>query len=132
MRIVGVFIFFLFLYEFSVAEIKTTGDVKLKLSEQVFLVIPEACIDSTNHPSRSQKRKEKIIRAILACPLPLGFIGAHRIYMGTKPIVPIMYIATVGGCFGILPLIDFIIILKEKDPERFRNNNRIFMWTKEK
>lgn len=71
---------------------------------------------------------KKTMAAVLAFPLPFGFFGAHRIYMGTKPVVPVTYIATLGGCFGILPFIDFCVILSKKDLKKFENNHKVFMW----
>jgi TM2 domain-containing membrane protein YozV len=71
---------------------------------------------------------KKLTAAVLAFPFPFGIVGLHRIYLGTAPYVPVVYIATIGGVFGILPLIDFIVILAEKDPERFVANNKVFMW----
>lgn len=79
---------------------------------------------------KNDDRTRKITAAVLAFPLPFGVVGAHRIYLNSKPIVPISYIATVGGCFGIVPLIDFIVILKEPTTEKFEKNNKIFMWIK--
>ena len=76
------------------------------------------------------KKNEKLTAAILAFPLPFGFTGLHRIYLGTKPYVPLVYISTLGGCFGILPLVDFIIILKTKDIETLRNEPKVFMFAK--
>ena len=76
------------------------------------------------------EKNQKIIAAILACPLPFGWVGAHRIYLGAKPIVPIVYIATFGGCFGILPFIDFVVLLTNKNLEKYENNSKIFMWVK--
>lgn len=75
-------------------------------------------------------RQERIISAILAAPLPTGIVGGHRIYLGTKPHIPIVYIATFGGFFGILPFIDFCVILTA-DSEKlksFENNPQLFMW----
>jgi TM2 domain-containing membrane protein YozV len=90
------------------------------------------CYSSNNHNFHKFKFKikdtKKLTAAVLAFPLPFGFFGAHRIYMGTKPIVPIIYIATLGGCVGILPLIDFIKILMEKDLKKYENNSNVFMW----
>lgn len=79
-------------------------------------------------------KQERTISAILALPLPTGIIGGHRIYLGTKPFVPVVYIATFGGCFGILPFIDFVTILMA-DPEKlksFENNPHLFMWIERK
>lgn len=66
----------------------------------------------------------------MAFPIPFGIVGLHRIYLGTQPYVPVVYIATVGGCFGILPMIDFIVIILEKDIQLLTNNPRVFMWAK--
>lgn len=74
---------------------------------------------------------KRSIAAVLAFPL-LGIVGLHRIYLGTKPYVPVVYIATLGGCAGILPLIDFcVILLSDKETfESYQNNPRVFMWAK--
>ena len=60
--------------------------------------------------------------------IPLGMLGMHRIYLGTKPIVPIFYILTFGGGFGILPFIDFVVLIMADDVKPYLNNPRIFMW----
>ena len=75
-------------------------------------------------------KKKKWAAALLAFPL-FGITGAHRVYLGTIPIMPLAYMATLGG-FGILPLIDFIVILatpKDKLDE-FYENGKVFMWGK--
>ena len=59
-----------------------------------------------------------------------GPLGGHRLYLGTKPIVPIVYTLTLGGGVGILPFIDLIVICFSKDISRFENNDKIFMWAK--
>jgi TM2 domain-containing membrane protein YozV len=87
--------------------------------------------DSLHHKRVSKKEKrKKLIAAISAFPFPFGFVGAHRVILGTKPWVPVVYVATFGGCFGILPLIDFIVIICNNDVEKFENNPNVFMWTK--
>jgi len=74
------------------------------------------------------KRRKKIIATLLAFPLPCGIIGLHRVYLGTKPYVPLVYIATVGGAVGIVPFIDFIVLLLEKDISKYENNPNVIMW----
>ena len=76
------------------------------------------------------KNSRKVTAAVMAFPIPFGIVGLHRIYLGTEPYVPVVYIATVGGCFGILPLIDFFVVIFEKNTEQFINNPRVFMWAK--
>lgn len=77
-----------------------------------------------------EKGKKKFVAALFAFPFPLGFMGAHRVMLGTKPWVPVVYVATFGGCFGILPLIDFCVITFSKDLTPYENNSNIFMWMK--
>lgn len=73
---------------------------------------------------------QNIIAAALAFPFPFGCVGLHRVYLGTAPHVPIVYAATAGGVFGILPLIDCIILLSKKNISDFQNNNAVIMWIK--
>jgi len=75
-----------------------------------------------------QKKNKKLVAAALAFPFPFGIVGLHRIYLGTAPYVPIVYIGTVGGGLGILPFIDFCVLVLDKDFERYNNNNKVFMW----
>lgn len=76
------------------------------------------------------ERKKKLLAEFFSFPFPLGFVGAHRILLGTKPWVPVVYVITFGGCFGLLPLVDFCVIAFSKDIEKFENNPNIFMWVK--
>lgn len=77
----------------------------------------------------SKKENKKLIAAILAFPVPFGFIGLHRIYLGTEPWIPVVYLITAGGGM-ILPLIDFIAILcaDKEELKKYENNNKMFMW----
>lgn len=83
--------------------------------------------DSLN--TSSYKRKKRIA-AILAFPFPFGLLGLHRVFLGTKPYIPFVYIGTLGGCFLILPIIDFISILSADEDafRKFENNSKAFMW----
>ncbi len=78
----------------------------------------------------TDNQKKKLIAAMMAFPFPFGFMGAHRIMLGTKPWVPVVYVATFGGCFGLIPLIDFCVITFGKDIEQYENNPSVFMWVK--
>jgi hypothetical protein len=40
----------------------------------------------------------------------------------------VVYIGTLGGIFGILPFIDFCVLVLDKDIDRYLENPRIFMW----
>jgi TM2 domain-containing membrane protein YozV len=80
---------------------------------------------------KKQKLNKKITAAVLAFPFPFGMVGLHRIYLGTKPFVPVAYIASLGGVFGILPFIDFCAITFDKNFDQYRDNGKVFMWLKE-
>ena len=80
---------------------------------------------------KKQKLNKRITSAVLAFPFPFGMVGLHRIYLGTKPHVPVVYIASLGGVFGILPLIDFFVITFAKDFDHYRDNGKVFMWVKD-
>jgi TM2 domain-containing membrane protein YozV len=77
---------------------------------------------------RKQRANKRVTAAILAFPFPFGIVGLHRIYLGTAPYVPVVYIASLGGVFGILPFIDFCVIALDKDLERYKENKKVFMW----
>lgn len=77
---------------------------------------------------KKQKLNKRITAAVLAFPFPFGMVGLHRIYLGTKPYVPVAYIASLGGVFGILPLIDFFAITCDKNFDQYRDNGKVFMW----
>lgn len=78
---------------------------------------------------RNGKGKSKTVAAVLAFPLT-GITGIHRVYLGTAPYVPVVYMLTLGGCVGILPFIDFVVILTENDLSRYEDNRKLFMWMK--
>jgi len=75
-----------------------------------------------------QKKNKRITAAILAFPLPFGIVGLHRIYLGTSPHVPVVYIGSLGGIFGILPFIDFCVLILGKNVDRYIENKKVFMW----
>jgi TM2 domain-containing membrane protein YozV len=59
----------------------------------------------------------------------LGGLGVHRFYLGTKPLTGIGYILTCGGIFGIVPLIDFIVLIIDHDDiSPYIDNPKFFMW----
>lgn len=89
--------------------------VKLKKFEKVLAQIQKLTVEN-----------KKITAAFFT--LTLGMLGAHRIYLGTKPWVPAAYLFTFGGGFFILPAIDLIMILITKDISKYEQNDKIIMW----
>lgn len=59
----------------------------------------------------------------------LGGIAIHRVYLGGKPILVLGYFITCGGIFGIVPLIDLIVLaINFDDISKYVGNNKFFMW----
>jgi TM2 domain-containing membrane protein YozV len=97
--------------------------------------VDETLLGTSGRPSpllqalrHKQKKNKKVVAALLAFPFPFGIVGLHRIYLGCAPYVPVAYIGSLGGVFGILPFIDFCVLLLDKDIDRYINNKKIFMW----
>jgi TM2 domain-containing membrane protein YozV len=59
----------------------------------------------------------------------LGGLGIHRLYMGTATMTWIGYILTCGGIFGIVPFVDFIVLIVHNDDiSEYIDNTKFFMW----
>lgn len=59
----------------------------------------------------------------------LGGLGIHRFYLGTKTMTGIGYILTCGGIFGLLPLVDLIVLaINFDDISAYVDNPKFFMW----
>ena len=98
------------------------------IKENSFLIVKDKPNPLLIKFFKKQSKRKKIIATALAFPIPGGILGAHRIYLGTKPYVPLVYVATLGGGLLILPFIDFCVLLLGKDISRFENNPHVFMW----
>ncbi|HRH48624.1 MAG TPA: TM2 domain-containing protein [Panacibacter sp.] len=60
----------------------------------------------------------------------LGGLGIHRLYLGTKTFTWVGYILTCGGIGGIVPLVDFIVlIVHSTDISPYVDNSKFFMWS---
>ncbi len=59
----------------------------------------------------------------------LGGLGIHRLYLGTATMTWIGYILTFCGIFGIVPFVDFIVlIVHNEDISPYEDNTKFFMW----
>lgn len=59
----------------------------------------------------------------------LGGLAVHRVYLGGTPMLIVGYLLTCGGIFGIVPLIDLIVlVINNEDISKYVNNDRFFMW----
>jgi TM2 domain-containing membrane protein YozV len=105
----------------------TTNQSELAAEE---LIIPSAKkIKLITLLQNATVENKKVTAAILT--LTLGMLGVHRIYLGTAPYIPAVYLFTFGGGFFVLPIIDLVMILTTNDITKFENNNKVLMWTGE-
>ncbi|MCX7987145.1 MAG: TM2 domain-containing protein [Bacteroidales bacterium] len=71
--------------------------------------------------------KNAFVAAILAWFL--GGFAIHRYYLGTKGSMFFYYFCTFGGIFGIVPFVDFIVLLiNSNDISKYVNNEKFIMW----
>ncbi|GHN00886.1 hypothetical protein WSM22_23750 [Cytophagales bacterium WSM2-2] len=58
-----------------------------------------------------------------------GGIAVHRVYLGAKGAMIFYYIITGCGIFGLVPTIDFIVLLiNNSDISKYVGSNKYFMW----
>jgi TM2 domain-containing membrane protein YozV len=59
----------------------------------------------------------------------LGGLAIHRVYLGGRPTLILLYFITCGGIFGIVPLVDLIVlVINYDDISQFVNNDQFIMW----
>lgn len=61
----------------------------------------------------------------------LGGFGVHRHYMGTRPTMWVIYTFTFGGIFGIVPFVDWVMLLiglVEDNIGSYCGNTKFIMW----
>ena len=72
---------------------------------------------------------DKSLALTLVLDFFLGDLGIHRIYLGTATWTWVGYILSCGGIFGIVPFVDFIVlIVHNQDISQYEDNTRFFMW----
>ncbi len=123
-------ILFLFSFCFLInLSSKAKNSVGLSLNENQFIVsvqennLADSVSDDVIVTVKFQRGKAILFTVFT------GFLGGHRIYLGTHQRTPIIYSVTLGG-LGILPLIDLIQIIFTKDLSKFEYRPQIIMWGK--
>jgi TM2 domain-containing membrane protein YozV len=77
----------------------------------------------------SYSGNDKSLALALILDFFLGDLGIHRIYLGTATWTWVGYILSCGGIFGIVPFVDFIVlIVHNQDISQYEDNTRFFMW----
>ena len=70
------------------------------------------------------------VASLLLCTF-LGGFGVHRHYMGTRPWMWAIYVFTGFGIFGIVPLVDWVMLLiglVDDNIGQYCGNTRFIMW----
>lgn len=116
-------------YRIDVAEVDAmfneATEYEMKSIMQMDLVSIAGATSSAEH----QLSAKKPMTAFLLCTF-LGYLGIHRYYLGTKPLVIVGYILTAGGC-GIIVTVDWVVLLMgviNDDIRKYVNNDKFFMW----
>jgi hypothetical protein len=115
------------------------GITNINTNKEIAHNIELSLLQDSLHFTSSQNLKIKIINKIkekvgvnkgtaLLILLLTGPLGGHRIYLGTSIYVPIAYTLTIGGGFGILPLLDAFVIIFTDDLSKYVNNSQVIMW----
>ena len=87
----------------------------------------DVSLGATSTFASAAAEKDAIVAIVL--DLFLGEFGVHRFYLGTEVMTGVGYILTCGGIFGIVPFVDFIVLLIDnKDISKYINNPKFFMW----
>ena len=104
-------------------------DNLIENAEEVY-TLDIAAPAAANLPAVSQKEVNPTTALILN--FFLGYFGIHRHYLGTAPYMWALYTFTVGGIFGIVDLIDFIMLIMgvvdNNNISKYINNRKFFMW----
>lgn len=84
---------------------------------------------SSSISSAVMASKDKDAVTAIVLDFFLGGLGIHRFYLGTETLTGLGYILTCGGIFGIVPLVDFIVLIIDRDDiGQYIDNPKFFMW----
>lgn len=122
--LVLIFAFFACTISCSAKELKLDTHQNLEIVFNNNLFFSDSVSTKIGEPGIKENKK----LMAMAINLSLGMLGAHRLYLGTKPHVPVFYLLTFGGVFFILPIIDFFVLTFSKDITPYQNNTKIIMW----
>lgn len=135
----AIFFIFLLMAVISVNKVKAASySIDEQAIDQLFENATETSMISVNARELSSlpsnvsslavaNDKDAVIALVL--DFFLGGFGIHRFYLGTETLTGIGYILTCGGIFGIVPIIDFIVLIIDNDDiSPYIDNPKFFMW----
>ncbi len=114
------------------------GTSKYKVDEaaidQVFetsinVVSVESAVNMMDITSVKATKAEPNVWIAVILDFFIGGLAIHRVYLGGTPVLIIGYLLTCGGIFGLVPLIDFfVLVLNAGDISKYVDNDAFFMW----
>lgn len=79
--------------------------------------------------SQSATLNEKDPLVAILLDIFVGGLAIHRVYLGGKPTLILLYFITCGGIFGVLPLGDLIVLaVNYDDISAYVGNDNFIMW----
>ncbi len=104
-----------------------SDDVSLAIVDNSMLQNQLVMAGVAVNPTQIKATKEFVPALLLN--LFLGGLGIHRLYLGTKTLTWVGYILTCGGIFGVVPLVDIIVLIINNDNlSPYIDNPKFFMW----
>lgn len=100
--------------------------IDIKFSKKKYLKLGKRLIKNPFYKSDAEGEKSRAAAIII--DIFTGPLGGHRLYLGTSPVVPVVYAVTLGGGIGLLPIIDLIVLSFSKDFYKYVNNPKVVMW----
>ena len=119
-------ILFLFIVFYSFSNENNMLVIKQNITENISLGTDTSKIVINEQGDTIYLVKRKFTAILLA--VLTGPLGGHRLYLGTKPIVPVVYAVTLGGGLLVIPIMDIFAIIFTKDLSKFENNDKVLMW----
>ena len=112
-------------YQINEAEVDQLFDNAVETNMLDFNVVSMSAVNAST--VNAVAGKDPVIA--LALDFFFGYLGIHRFYLGTEVLSGLLYPITCGGIFGIVPLIDLVmLIVNYDDISPFVNNPSFFMW----
>jgi len=123
--------FALYVFAISLSPANNAYKISDREIENLFMNAEEMCTINflnTENNFVSGGEKDRVTAILLA--FFLGGCGVHRFYLGHST-AGILYCVTLGGCGGVIPLVDFILYIVATDAEfqgKYANNERFLQW----
>jgi TM2 domain-containing membrane protein YozV len=124
-----IFITILIFAKYANAETSMFEPLNVETDTNSPFFILHSSLENNDSTIQQLNSKDPIIAWLIS--FPGGMLGLHRVYLGTSTKTVILYIVTAGGVFGIVPMIDWILLLKgiqNGDISKYVNNRKFIMW----